>query len=599
MAATVANIWHKRENKDTKEEKHSLSSIMTQQLIESENEQSELTKDLQSKLTKDLQDLVDEGLLTKNEALMMVSQEDKDIRKDEVEETVNKIGSNVTISSDLQTLLNQGIISLKEAQIMMTTTTKSIVDQGSILANTQGDAALAKAMQLDEDLQAKEQHEEAARQSNRKHRSLKISFATSLKPYSEHQRDEHYYDYDEESDNFYGMDGIDETVFNPWDINKHSAKVSGRRNMKRLEKNTMSNSLGKLSDDTTLNNNVYNSLNEWMKKQGKSDGRGFSGRNSKEQRKTKQGAFDARTKHGLLKLINRGIIDNVSSILRVGKEAVVCKAYGYGSNEINGIDDTNKCNKDAANSSNNQQAKQFLAVKLFFTTLSDFKNRAEYVDGDPRYHNSHFSDQKYSASLKIWAEKEFRNYKRIEKAGIQCPKPYCVIDSTLITSLIHTNGHAAKQLREVLDWTPKKLRRYYVKAVLIMKNMYKSCKLVHADLSEYNLIVNKQEMFVIDVGQAVDIHHPKSLQYLKRDIKVITNFFNKVSNKINANIGILDDLVLYDFIVYESNLSSNYMKNFNEKDDNMKNAVRNSNKKHIFNKDETIQLLKSIMESNL
>ena len=129
--------------------------------------------------------------------------------------------------------------------------------------------------------------------------------------------------------------------------------------------------------------------------------------------------------------------------------------------------------------------------------------------------------------------------------------------------------------------------------------MYKLCKLVHADLSEYNLIVNKQEMFVIDVGQAVDIHHPKSLQYLKRDIKVITNFFNKVSNKINANIGILDDLVLYDFIVYESNLSSNYMKNFNEKDDNMKNAVRNSNKKHIFNKDETIQLLKSIMESNL
>ena len=85
-------------------------------------------------------------------------------------------------------------------------------------------------------------------------------------------------------------------------------------------------------------------------------------------------------------------------------------------------------------------------------------------------------------------------------------------------------------------------------------------------------------MFVIDVGQAVDIHHPKSSQYLKRDIKVITNFFNKISKKINVNIGILDQVVLYDFILYdgdkESKLSSNYMKDFNEKDDNMAHGVR-------------------------
>ena len=32
--------------------------------------------------------------------------------------------------------------------------------------------------------------------------------------------------------------------------------------MKRLEKNTMSNSLGQMSDDTILNNHVYNSINE-------------------------------------------------------------------------------------------------------------------------------------------------------------------------------------------------------------------------------------------------------------------------------------------------------------------------------------------------
>ena len=157
-------------------------------------------------------------------------------------------------------------------------------------------------------------------------------------------------------------------------------------------------------------------------------------------------------------------------------------------------------------------------------------------------------------------------------------------------SLVHTNGKAAKQLKEISDWTPKKLRRYYIKTVMIMKKMYKSCKLVHADLSEYNLLVNKQELFVIDVGQAVDIAHPKAHDYLKRDIKVISSFFEKNCRKTNISIGQLNQTMLYDFILYE------------DREDDNKPAVEAEAEWLVSmaaKENDYSKLLKTIMESNL
>ena len=48
------------------------------------------------------------------------------------------------------------------------------------------------------------------------------------------------------------------------------------------------------------------------------------------------------------------------------------------------------------------------AIKVFKTTLNEFKNRDKYIRNDYRFHDS-ISKQNPRKFIKVWAEKEMRN----------------------------------------------------------------------------------------------------------------------------------------------------------------------------------------------
>lgn len=50
---------------------------------------------------------------------------------------------------------------------------------------------------------------------------------------------------------------------------------------------------------------------------------------------------------------------------------------------------------------------------------------------------------------------------------------------------------------------------------------------MHADLSEYNLLWFENQIWVIDVSQAVELDHPMALDFLRRDCSIINDFFMK------------------------------------------------------------------------
>jgi len=61
--------------------------------------------------------------------------------------------------------------------------------------------------------------------------------------------------------------------------------------------------------------------------------------------------------------------------------------------------------------------------------------------------------------------------------------------------------------------------------------MFHICKLVHADLSEYNILYHNGHLWIIDVSQSVEHDHPSAFDFLRNDIKNVEEFFGRLGVK--------------------------------------------------------------------
>jgi RIO kinase 1 len=64
-----------------------------------------------------------------------------------------------------------------------------------------------------------------------------------------------------------------------------------------------------------------------------------------------------------------------------------------------------------------------------------------------------------------------------------------------------------------------------------MRKLFHQCKLVHADLSEYNILYHEGHLYIIDVSQSVEHDHPSAFDFLRSDIKNVEDFFAKMGVK--------------------------------------------------------------------
>lgn len=90
--------------------------------------------------------------------------------------------------------------------------------------------------------------------------------------------------------------------------------------------------------------------------------------------KKQEHAVDDKTRLILFKLINAGTLEDVTGVVSVGKEAVVLHGRGVPGATVAIEGDQNQMLPVPAE----------VALKVYKTTLSDFKNRSDYVKGDPR-----------------------------------------------------------------------------------------------------------------------------------------------------------------------------------------------------------------------
>lgn len=99
----------------------------------------------------------------------------------------------------------------------------------------------------------------------------------------------------------------------------------------------------------------------------------------------------------------------------------------------------------------------------------------------------------------------------------------------------------APLLKDV-DLSESKARELYLQCIQIIRTLYHQCHLIHADLSEFNLLYHEGGVYVIDVSQSVEHDHPRALEFLRKDCTNITDFFRK------KGVSTLTVKELFDFV---------------------------------------------------
>ena len=110
-------------------------------------------------------------------------------------------------------------------------------------------------------------------------------------------------------------------------------------------------------------------------------------------------------------------------------------------------------------------------------------------------------------------------------AGIAVPEPKKQIKNVLIMGYIGNDSQPAPMLKDVPKLDPEKS---FDIILSMMKKLYSEAKLVHGDLSEYNILVENTKHFLIDVGQSVVLEHPLAEELLVRDVANISRYFTKL-----------------------------------------------------------------------
>ncbi len=214
--------------------------------------------------------------------------------------------------------------------------------------------------------------------------------------------------------------------------------------------------------------------------------------------------FDKRTLETLYKLANQGYLKILNGAISTGKEANVFK----------GITDED----------------EFVAVKIYRITTSDFKKMQDYIQGDPRFKVNTSNKRQM---VNVWVNKEFRNLKRSCEYGVRVPRPIIAKNNILIMEFIgDEEGNPAPLLKDANITNPQKT---FDQLLNYIKILYNNAKLVHGDLSGFNILMNGDEPVIIDISQGVVVDHPIAEELLNRDIVNLLKDFKKLGIKLSED----------------------------------------------------------------
>lgn len=188
-------------------------------------------------------------------------------------------------------------------------------------------------------------------------------------------------------------------------------------------------------------------------------------------------------------LVNANVITALGKPLGVGKESDVYEALAPDETQV-----ALKFHRIGRTSFKKTKLKRNYTVKYSYT---------------PDWHKqSHIS-----------AKKEYNALKLLYPRGVSVPKPIMQNRHVLVMSMI--DGAELFRDPELED-----SQATYQEILDNVKTAYQKVKMIHGDLSPYNIIVQpNQHVLIIDWPQNISIKHPNAKELLERDLQNVLTFF--------------------------------------------------------------------------
>ena len=211
-------------------------------------------------------------------------------------------------------------------------------------------------------------------------------------------------------------------------------------------------------------------------------------------------------------LVEDGLVDAVVRQLMSGKEAMVF---------IVRCGDEIRCAK-VYKEANKRAFRQ--AVDYTENRKTKNSRRARAMEKRTRYGRK--------AQEEAWQSAEVDALYRLAAAGVRVPKPYNFHEGVLLMELVTgADGEPAPRLDDV-EFTADEARTHH--HTLMMQVVRMLCAgVIHADLSEFNVLLGSDGPVIIDLPQAVDAagnNHAKSM--LERDVRNLTNYFGRYAPEL-------------------------------------------------------------------
>ena len=197
-------------------------------------------------------------------------------------------------------------------------------------------------------------------------------------------------------------------------------------------------------------------------------------------------------------LVKAGVIESFGQSLGVGKEADVYDALSSDGKRI--------------------------AVKLHRLGRISFR-QTRRKRGYAREHST------WLFQSHLAAEREFQALQLVYKIGVAVPEPLSQNRHVIAMGMIE--GAQLSKYKEISK--PEKILKEILRNV---RKTYLKANVIHADLSEYNIILKPDgHILIIDWPQYVKTDHANAEELLERDLRNVLTFF---SRKFNVKVTVKD-----------------------------------------------------------